>query len=123
MKKINEFDANKSEPQAMAGEPQIVLTLNDQELITLQSHREAMAAIEQDRDEWKDATISANTRFKMAEEKLRERDEAIEKKDAALMALLPVAIRYRNETPLGHQPHMIAHVADAAIQQAQEALK
>jgi hypothetical protein len=30
-------------------------------------------------------------------------------------ALLAVAIRYRNETPLGHQPHMIASVADAAI--------
>jgi cell division protein FtsB len=23
--------------------------------------------------------------------------------------------RYRNETPLGHQPHMIAHEADAAL--------
>ena len=31
---------------------------------------------------------------------------------AALLALLK---RYRNETPLGHQPHMIAHVVDEAI--------
>lgn len=23
--------------------------------------------------------------------------------------------RYRNETPLGHQPHMIAHEVDAAL--------
>lgn len=25
--------------------------------------------------------------------------------------------RYRNETPLGHQPHMIAHEVDAALQE------
>lgn len=29
--------------------------------------------------------------------------------------LLAIVIRYRNETPLGHQPHMIADLADAAI--------
>jgi len=29
--------------------------------------------------------------------------------------LLALVIRYRTETPLGHQPHMIAHLADAAI--------
>lgn len=29
--------------------------------------------------------------------------------------LLALVIRYRKETPLGHQPHMIAHLADAAI--------
>ena len=29
--------------------------------------------------------------------------------------LLALVIRYRRETPLGHQPHMIAHLADAAI--------
>jgi hypothetical protein len=27
-------------------------------------------------------------------------------------------IRYREETPLGHQPHMLAHLADAAIAKA-----
>jgi chromosome segregation ATPase len=37
--------------------------------------------------------------------KLRaERDEAVE-----------VVRRYRTETPLGHQPHMIAHVADEIL--------
>lgn len=32
--------------------------------------------------------------------------------------MLPLLVRYRNETPLGHQPHMIAHEADAAIDAA-----
>lgn len=27
--------------------------------------------------------------------------------------------RYRNETPLGHQPHMIAHVVDKALEESQ----
>jgi len=35
--------------------------------------------------------------------------------NAELVALL---IRYRKETPLGNQPHMIAHLADAAIAKA-----
>ena len=29
--------------------------------------------------------------------------------------LLALLERYRNETPVGHQPHMICHVVDAAI--------
>ena len=29
--------------------------------------------------------------------------------------------RYRAETPLGHQPHMIAHEADAAIAKGEQA--
>lgn len=33
---------------------------------------------------------------------------ALEKRSALLT-------RYRNETPLGHQPHMIAHEVDAAL--------
>lgn len=37
---------------------------------------------------------------------------------AAAPDLLALLIRYRNETPLGHQPHMIAHEADAAIAKA-----
>lgn len=32
--------------------------------------------------------------------------------------LLALLIRYRRETPLGHQPHMIAHEADEAIAKA-----
>ena len=30
--------------------------------------------------------------------------------------------RYRNETSLGHQPHMIAHVADQAIADLRQVL-
>ena len=37
--------------------------------------------------------------------------EIIADRDEALRLLK----RYRTETPLGHQPHMIAHEADAAI--------
>ena len=33
--------------------------------------------------------------------------------------LLGLVKRYRKETPLGHQPHMIAHLADDAIAKAQ----
>ena len=47
-----------------------------------QQWAERVAELERDRAEWKDATISANTRFKMAEEKLRERDEAIDAEQA-----------------------------------------
>jgi len=32
--------------------------------------------------------------------------------------MLELLIRYRNETPLGNQPHMIAHVADDVIAKA-----
>ena len=32
--------------------------------------------------------------------------------------ILELLIRYRNETPLGNQPHMIAHVADDVIARA-----
>ena len=31
-------------------------------------------------------------------------------------ALRKMLIRYRNEVPLGHQPHMIAHEVDAAME-------
>lgn len=39
--------------------------------------------------------------------------KALRAENARLRALL---LRYRNETPLGHQPHMIAHEADAALE-------
>ena len=45
------------------------------------------AELERDRDEWKDATISGNTRFKMAEEKLASERE----KTAELERVLDVA--------------------------------
>lgn len=32
-----------------------------------------------------------------------------------LAEVVHLLTRYRNETPLGHQPHMIAHVVDAAL--------
>lgn len=41
---------------------------------------------------------------------------------ARVEVLVDLLARYRNETPLGHQPHMIAHVADAAILAACQAL-
>lgn len=37
---------------------------------------------------------------------------------AAAPELLALLKRYRAETPLGHQPHMIAHEADAVIAKA-----
>jgi hypothetical protein len=39
----------------------------------------------------------------------REAADRIEKLEAALR-------RYRNETPLGHQPHMIAHEVDMLLE-------
>lgn len=37
---------------------------------------------------------------------------------SAAPELLALLKRYRSETPLGHQPHMIAHEADEAIAKA-----
>lgn len=34
--------------------------------------------------------------------------------------LLAILLRYRNETPLGHQPHMIAHEVDAILAKHKE---
>ena len=34
-------------------------------------------------------------------------------------ALVALLTRYRNETPIGHQPHMIAHEVDEALAKAQ----
>lgn len=33
--------------------------------------------------------------------------------------LLALVKRYRNETPIGHQPHMICHLVDEAIAEAE----
>ena len=46
----------------------------------------------------------------------------IEKLRAAVTALQAITRRYRDETPIGHQPHMIAHIADAALRLADEAM-
>lgn len=47
---------------------------------------------------------------------------AVDHPDARLIAaapdLLALLIRYRNEVPLGHQPHMAASEADALIRKA-----
>jgi hypothetical protein len=49
-------------------------------------------------------------------------DGGFEKETAHLIAAAPemfeLLVRYRNETPLAHQPHMIAHLADAIIAKA-----
>ena len=37
---------------------------------------------------------------------------------AEIGRLRQLLARYRDETPLGHQPHMIAHEADAALGRA-----
>lgn len=47
--------------------------------------------------------------------------EALAAKDAVIKELVELLARYRNETPLGHQPHMIAHVVDEALAKAKEA--
>ena len=69
-----------------------------------------IAALEADKDEMldglerMDAEIAAWKRHWMAG-----REENIKLKELLL--------RYRNETPLGHQPHMIAHEVDALLKE------
>lgn len=63
---------------------------------------ERMLAAEKERAEY--ALRNLNITEKARQEEMAKRDE-----------LLALVIRYRNETPLGHQPHMIAELADAAI--------
>ena len=41
------------------------------------------------------------------------------KAEAKIERLRALLTRYRNETPLGHQPHMIAHEVDAALKEGQ----
>ena len=57
---------------------------------------------------WSPNAISANN----------EMNEANARLIAAAPELLALVKRYRAETPLGHQPHMIAHEADAVIAKA-----
>jgi len=45
-------------------------------------------------------------------EGLRAENERLKAEIEALKSLLA---RYRDETPLGHQPHMIAHLVDEAL--------
>jgi septal ring factor EnvC (AmiA/AmiB activator) len=42
----------------------------------------------------------------------------LDKSDAQIRALHILLARYRDETPICHQPHMIAHQADAALGRA-----
>lgn len=49
--------------------------------------------------------------------------EDYDKAQAAMKLALGLLKRYRNETPIGHQPHMIAHEADAAIAALEGSLK
>lgn len=46
--------------------------------------------------------------------------QTLASKDAELVRLRSLLARYRNETPLGHQPHMIAEEVDAALTQPTE---
>ena len=46
------------------------------------------------------------------------RQEANVRLIAAAPDLFALVIRYRHETPLGNQPHMIAHEADSVIARA-----
>lgn len=46
-------------------------------------------------------------------ERLKQRISQLEAQNTQLRRLLA---RYRNETPLGHQPHMIAHEVDKALE-------
>jgi hypothetical protein len=50
-----------------------------------------------------------------AQESLREHMQMIHDDTALLRQALTLLIRYRNGTPIGHQPHMTAHEADDAI--------
>ena len=43
-------------------------------------------------------------------------------KDAALKLARQLLWRYRHETPMGHQPHMICHQADEAFERIDAAL-
>lgn len=51
-------------------------------------------------------------RLRLENDELRAQIAAHEKVCAEMRALL---VRYRTETPLGHQPHMIAHVVDELL--------
>lgn len=42
-------------------------------------------------------------------------DAGAASRDAEIAELVALLTRYRNETPLGHQPHMIAHLVDEAL--------
>ena len=46
---------------------------------------------------------------------LAELEATLREKDATIEELKGLLRRYRNETPLGHQPHMIAEQVDAAL--------
>lgn len=48
---------------------------------------------------------------------LRDCQTRIAELEAERDKLRALLARYRNETPLGHQPHMIAHEVDAALQE------
>ena len=88
----------------------------------LKTLREQLAAITAERDEYRIKHEVACSTLEL----VKERRDAVQRALAAQCKhtkdleaerdeLLALVIRYRKETPLGHQPHMIAHLADAAI--------
>lgn len=50
--------------------------------------------------------------LKIEHDTLADHFKTLEAEVAELVSLLA---RYRNETPLGHQPHMISHLVDEAL--------
>ena len=53
-------------------------------------------------------------------EKMIELNTRLEAAEKDVVRLRELLRRYRNETPLGHQPHMIAHEVDAALEIPEE---
>lgn len=51
-----------------------------------------------------------------ADKQIEQLEAEVERNRAAIDELVRLLSRYRNETPLGNQPHMIAHEADTAIE-------
>lgn len=68
-----------------------------------------------EKTEWVQESCAAEELGMHRADVMKQRIDRLQEVNAELVALL---IRYRKETPLGNQPHMIAHLADAAISKA-----
>lgn len=109
-----------------AGEPDTgkFVELSSSVSILLHSASAELAAAIAERDEAK-ADALQQFRNCVTERGLRESAErTAEQLRSELASARALLTRYRNETPLGHQPHMIAHEVDellaAAISEAGE---
>lgn len=89
-----------------------------------------VAELEHERDQYKGAFDTWHTKTEWVQQTAKPRELGMHRADvirnriAHLEGLCGQAAtvieRYRNETPLGHQPHMIAHEADAALASLRE---